>query len=368
MSNFQISSLRNSSVWGLYRLRDKVEMDPDYQREGDIWNREKKQLLIDTIVNLFDVPKIYLHKFPEPIEKEGKFLEYAVIDGKQRLKSIWGFIDGDFDLSKDFTFIRDESAGNKIDAAGLSYQELGRNYPDVKTDFDSYALDVVCIETDDPELIEELFSRLNEAVPLSAAEKRNATPGPLSSAVRNLVEHPFFAQCLPFSNKRYRHYDLAAKMLYVAARDGIVDTKKTKLDQFFAEGRKLEDRPVNEFYVNVTHVINIMRSVFDDRDIMLKQLGMVMLYFYLFRRARRDGLVNLVTRDALSLFDEKRKRNREIAQEDISAAEYALLEFDRHSQSLNDAYAMKIRLSILDDTMFGGALQFAEIGEPVIGE
>jgi hypothetical protein len=57
-------------------------MNPVYQREGDIWDREKRQLLIDTILNQFDVPKIYLHKFLQPIERDGRTLEYAVIDGK----------------------------------------------------------------------------------------------------------------------------------------------------------------------------------------------------------------------------------------------------------------------------------------------
>jgi hypothetical protein len=78
MTGFQLSDLRNSSVWGLYRLKDRVEMNPVYQREGDIWDLDKRQLLIDTIINQFDVPKIYLHKFPQPFERDGKSYEYAV--------------------------------------------------------------------------------------------------------------------------------------------------------------------------------------------------------------------------------------------------------------------------------------------------
>lgn len=246
MNDFQLSSLRNASVWGLYRLKDRVEMNPLYQREGDIWSLDKRQLLIDIIVNQFDVPKIYLHKFPQAMERDGKTYEYAVIDGKQRLTAIWAFIDGGFALASDFAYLKSEGNGITVTAGGLTYADLARKYPDVKTDFDSYALDVVCIETDDPELIEDLFSRLNEAVPLSAPEKRNALPGPLPSAVRTLSRHEFFTVKLPFSNRRYRHYDLAAKMLLIEHRNDISDTKKAYLDDFFYSASKLQQSRIDE--------------------------------------------------------------------------------------------------------------------------
>jgi hypothetical protein len=136
--------------------------------------------------------------------------------------------------------LRTEDGGVDVAAGGLTYADLARKYPDIKTDFDSYALDVVCIETEDLELIEELFSRLNEAVPLSAPEKRNALPGPLPPAVRRLAGHPFFTTNLPYSNRCYRHFDLAAKMLLIeSTRDvvdtNVVDTKRSISTNFSAE-------------------------------------------------------------------------------------------------------------------------------------
>lgn len=133
MSTFQLSSLRNASVWGLYRLKDRIEMNPVYQREGDIWNSDKRQLLIDTIVNQFDVPKIYLHKFSQPVEQDGNTYEFAVIDGKQRLTTIWAFIDGKFPLASDFSYLRSEANNASIDASGLTYADLARKYPYIKT-------------------------------------------------------------------------------------------------------------------------------------------------------------------------------------------------------------------------------------------
>jgi hypothetical protein len=37
-----------------------------------------------------------------------------------------------------------------------------------------------------------MFSRLNEAVPLNAAEKRSAIGGPMALAIREISEHSFF--------------------------------------------------------------------------------------------------------------------------------------------------------------------------------
>ena len=64
-----------------------------------------------------------------------------------------------------------------------------------------------------------MFSRLNEAVPLAAAEKRNAFGGPLTVIFRQLAEHRFFKEKAKISASRYRHHDLVAKLLYLQEMD-----------------------------------------------------------------------------------------------------------------------------------------------------
>lgn len=355
MNGFQLSSLRNSSVWGLYRIKGRIDMEPFYQREGDIWNLDKQQLLIDTIINQFDVPKIYLHKYVQPIEGDNKIHEYAVIDGKQRLTAIWRFIDGIFPLSKDFEYIRSDDS-EPIAAANLTYADLARKYPNLKTDFDSYALDVVCIETEEIELIEELFSRLNEAVPLSAPEKRNALPGPLSGAVRKIAQHPFFKTKLPFTNRRYRHYDLAAKMLFVTNYDRIMDTKKAYLDRFFEKERNQEQAIVDKHVIEITKILDAMCDIFVDQDPLLRQIGMILLYFHVFRNTFKYDILDIINREILTIFEERRRHNRTIAEKDIAEADYDLLEFDRYAQSPNDAIAMRFRMNVIDKKIFDGKL------------
>ena len=95
----------------------------------------------------------------------------------------------------------------------MKYTELGRKFPILKIKFDSYDLAIVSVYTEDIELIEDMFSRLNEAVPLSAAEKRNALGGKMPVAIRSLGREDFLKRRLPFKNTRYRHFDLACKFL-----------------------------------------------------------------------------------------------------------------------------------------------------------
>lgn len=346
--SFSLGAMLNSSVWNVFRLRERIDMDPVYQREGDVWTLEKKQLLIDTIINGFDVPKIYMHKFTSQTTPESPSLEYAVIDGKQRLSAIWGFIQGKFPLSADFSYVKQEG----IEARGFTYADLSREFPDIKADFDSYHLSVVTIETDDIELIEDMFSRLNEAMPLNAAEKRNARPGPLPEAVRELCAQPLFTGKIPFTNKRYRHLDLSAKMLFLASKDGVADTKKAYIDKFFELHRTASKDDISAYMEKASMVVNAMAKLFVDKDTLLRSVGMIMLYFLLFERAIERGQIDMITRPALEGFEQLRKDNREKAEADIASAHYNLLEFDRYTQSPNDAIAMRFRLAVIDSVLF----------------
>ena len=70
------------ATWPLFTLskkRKKIDTNPDYQRPA-VWTRAQKQLLIDSILRDYDVPKIYLH------EKGND--NYDVIDGQQRIRTI----------------------------------------------------------------------------------------------------------------------------------------------------------------------------------------------------------------------------------------------------------------------------------------
>lgn len=341
MNNFDISELRESSVLYLYSIKSEIKLNPDYQRVGEIWTTDKRQLLIDSLFNGFDIPKIYLHELDRTKAKTDQ--HYAVIDGRQRLETIWGFIDGKFALSEGFEYLKNP----KIKMTGLTYREVANTYPLIKAKFDALSLSVFVVRTDDIDLIEEMFSRLNEAVPLNAAEKRNAFGGPLPKIIRNLASHELFADRVAIPNKRYQHRDIAAKLLYLIHFDEILDTKKIYLDEFVKKNKTSKESVFTKSIRRANKTMDVMFDVFSEKDKLLRSPGMLVLYFLLFKEAIDTGETKKITRSALQRFEQARIHNREVAEENITGAKYELLEFDRLVQTPNDAFAMRERLKIL---------------------
>ena len=344
------------SLLMIYSDRKLIKLDPEYQRVGGVWTREKKQLLIDSLINGFDIPKLYLQEFTPPKNIDGHAYKFAIIDGKQRLQAIWDFIDGKFPLADDFKYLRD----SKVQAGGLKYDALSAEYPYIKSQFDAYSLHIVMIKTDDTELIEELFSRLNEAVPLNAPEKRRALGGPLPPKIDGIAEHQFFKNCLPFPDNRYRHKDLAAKFLYIEHKDCITNTKKSDLDKFVtdfklhqATDHEESIQKLSKICTQVQTILDMAKSLFSEQDRMLRRIAMVTVYYHLWRGIS-NNLITLGSdqdlRTMLVQFESDRDNNRKLAEEkgeSASEVNTELLEFDKHSQTPNDAYAIRIRLEIL---------------------
>jgi len=341
--NFRIGRPENSSVYSLYLDRDEIWLDPPYQRLGGIWSVEKKQLLIDSLLNDFDIPKLYFHDFYPAESHQGREFRYAIIDGKQRLNAIWSFIDGEFALGDDVVLLNQPD----IDVKGLTYAELGEQHPRLKAAFDARNLPVVTVMTQDTELIEEMFSRLNEAVPLNAAEKRNAFGGPIPDMIRKISDHKFLTDAVPFSNSRYRHFDLICKFLLLQDEVAVTDLKKEYLDGFVKGFRNRKTSEAQALRNEVENTFETMRGVFLSSDDLLSRIAMFILFYLLYAELTPVSWSSQVPRKLLVEFEATRQKNRKIAADDVAKASYELLEFDRLSQSPNDKVALEYRLDVL---------------------
>ncbi|MFD4122127.1 DUF262 domain-containing protein [Alcaligenes faecalis] len=344
MSYIETFPMQHSTIIRLYSERDVIDIDPDYQRAGGVWTLEKKQLLIDSILNSYDIPKIYLHALTREQRKSSKF-SYAVIDGKQRLETIWQFMDGLFTLSSDFEYQADSS----ISLNSLGYSDLAASFPKLKIYFDSFVLPIICVETDDIELIEDMFSRLNEAVPLNAAEKRNAIGGDLVAAIRDIAAHPLFQSKVSFSNRRFQHREVAARLLLIeqnmATQGKISDTKKVYLDALARNYKRGKNREVQNLKAEVIHTLENMDNLFASGDELLRAQGNMALYYLLFKSAENSK--KSLTRDKLLKFRDAVKQNRLQAEKEYESADFDMLEYDRLSQQgTNDASNLRERLRI----------------------
>ncbi|MFC6656504.1 DUF262 domain-containing protein [Roseibium salinum] len=333
----------------LYAERDEIKLDPEYQRSGGVWTLNKRRLLIDSILNDYDIPKLYFHDLGEGEVSEGG-KRYSVIDGRQRLETIWSFMDGEFTLSEDFEYQRD----NDVAMGGFTYEDIAKKYPKIRIKFDSFVLPVVLVSVteDDIDLIEDMFSRLNEAVPLNAAEKRNAIGGDLVAAINEVSRHCYFTDCVKFNDARYKHREVAARLLLLEEsledRGSLIDTKREYLDGLARRLRTGNEQKVQFLKENVVSTLDVMTSVFARKDDLLLAQGIQTVYYLLFRSAKRFGELGRVDRPGLVAFRKSLAENREIAASDYEKASFDLLEFDRlNQQGTNDASSIKERYSII---------------------
>ncbi len=340
MSKFVISQMQDASVLAMHDIKKTIQIDPVYQRVGGVWSLKKQQLFLDSLLNRYDIPKFYLHNLTT--QKGSKF-DYAIIDGRQRLEAIWGFMEGNFALGRDFEYFDDPA----VKAAGMTYKEIANEYPRLLTRLHSRTLSVVLITADELDFIEDMFSRLNEAVPLNAAEKRNALGGPIPLVLRELVQHKFFRQTISISDSRYRHHDVAVKLLYLEDSEEIVDTKRASLDLFVkgnAEKTPLEIDPIRK---RTQKILDALSSVFTDKDQLLTSSGMVVVYYVLFSKAVKEGKAARIKRKSLVDFEELRQENRELFAKEDKRVNLKLIEFDELAQSSNDGAAIRQRYEML---------------------
>lgn len=337
MSSILANEYRNATIMKIFYERDIIDFQPEYQRLGNIWAIPKKQLLIDSIINEYDIPKIYFHeKYPVI---DGK--KYAVIDGRQRLESIFDFIQGKFNLSENIQYFRDSNTHLE----NLSYEELGKKYPHIKVNFDSFVLPIIIIQTEDLELIEDMFSRLNDGVLLNAAEKRNAFGGDVILKVKDLVKDNFFTKKLKISNKRFQHFEIATRFLLIEDRlskEIAIDTSKGILDKFVKDNK---NHDLLSFYTNSLNVLAEMNQIFLDNDSLLKRQGDMVIYYLLFKVAIQNNQVNLIRKDKIEDFQNE-VATKSGLDEDDSNQDYVTYYY-YSQQGTNGFSNIKTRLKIM---------------------
>ena len=123
----------------------KLDLEPSYQRKS-VWNRSDREFYLDTIINNFPCPPIFLHKDMDP---DGK-VTYRVIDGKQRLSTI-------------IDFSKDKVAFGKNPEQATSYDDkrFSELLEDQKRTFWNYMLPVEMVNADSVDIIRSIFDRLN---------------------------------------------------------------------------------------------------------------------------------------------------------------------------------------------------------------
>jgi len=317
-------------------------MNPPYQRKGRLWSPSDKAYLVDSIINGFDVPKLYLADFQlgeSPLN--ARKLPYAIIDGKQRLEAIFDFFDGTLVLNDDFIWRPDRS----LKLGRRSLKDLRANYGAVAEAFESETVDIMSVVTDNEDDINELFVRLNRSKPLTGAEIRNAMVGPVPDVIRNVAKHPFFVENIRFSVSRAGDYNAAAKLVLFEYEKRPMSTKKSDLDAF-AKSNEIDKNRLELAARHTVDTLDNMQDVFLPNDELLSSAGPVPVYYWLVRETPLED--QPILREFLLYFEKARKQNLEGQIKGEVAEEYqSFSRYDTLNRSINDMGSHSGRFDIL---------------------
>ena len=153
----------NTATYSISELVEQFDrhdliVNRDYQRGTGIWPDGPSSYFIDTILEGFPFPKMYVYEYLTRPEHRTK---KELVDGQQRLNTIRRFLADDLTLAQDSKF------------AGQKFSDLDE---DDRIAFLSYPVAVDVIRNARPPEILQMFRRMNAfTLPLNEAERRHSS-------------------------------------------------------------------------------------------------------------------------------------------------------------------------------------------------
>lgn len=253
---------RNSTKLTISEFYDNFESKKynftvEYQRKSNVWNDDKKSFLIDSIMKNYPMPPIFMR--PNIDTQTGK-TKYDIVDGKQRLEAIIGFIQGDVPLTS--YFFEDEIF---INGAGDVEKDIsGKLFSEIKSDskfsefvkqFWTYSINIDYLYEDDINLISNIFDRLNRnGEPLTRQELRNAKYNSsfLLQTIKKLAQNQYWKERFNrLKIERMEDEEFISELFFLTAENKFFDSKPDTLDDLYeAYSQKSEkeiDQVVDEF-------------------------------------------------------------------------------------------------------------------------
>ena len=208
----------------------KLIVDDTYQRRS-VWSEKDKVRLIETILLQLVIPELFFWK--ADTDPETGISTTHIVDGQQRIKAIYSFINNEFKLKPQY--LLDE--GSKEKYANKYFKDLDT---ETRKTFWNYQLMIIEIDSaatrDD---IITMFNRLNLTdYNLNDQEKRNSVSGEFAALAREISDNPLWDEKRLFTGpdvKRMKDVEFCASIILLY-RKGIIDqTDQSALNQAYEE-------------------------------------------------------------------------------------------------------------------------------------
>ena len=269
-----IKTTLNWTVKNLKSMRDgknTLQMCHPIQRQSGQWEGDKlkKSLLIHSILANYPVPPIYCLK--EPIND--KDYSYSILDGKQRLNTVFDFLDGKYPLDE-------ETPSVVID--DVTYDLGGKYFTDLDMECQQellrFKFTIYGFEDASDDLIEEIFFRLNNSTPLTKPQKAMPLCGVQNAKfIKSLLADKFFSEICQFSALQRRKSDdmctlLQAMMLLDSRYEGY-EYSSISADEIMRYAASIKNNYSEEQKELLFDIIDYLEKVFPEQEKLLKKIN-----------------------------------------------------------------------------------------------
>ena len=269
-----IRTTLNWTVKNLKNMNDgkhTLDFSHPIQRQSGQWDGDKlkKSLLVHSILAGYPVPPIYCLKEA----MDGKEYSYSILDGKQRLTTIFDYIDGRYPLDA-------ETPPAVID--GTAYELGGKYFTDLDMECQQEILRfkfvIYGFEDADDDLIEEIFFRLNNSTPLSKPQKSMALTGVKNASfIKSILSDRFFAEICQFSAlQRRKSADLCTllqAMMLLDSRYYGYQYPSISEDACMQYAAAIKNSYTEEQKERLFDILDYLEKVFPEKDRMLKKVN-----------------------------------------------------------------------------------------------
>lgn len=233
--------------------RGLLDIDPPYQRRS-VWNQAYRDYFIDTLLMKYPAPAIFLY---EEIEDNG-IIQYHVVDGKQRLDTIFQFVKGNFPVSDDTV---------RVELRGKYFDEVPS---DVKKEFWGYTFSVEYLSTTEESVVSNIFDRINRNVAkLTPQELRHARySGYFISSSEDQADDlfeqldPSFPRIAHPSKKQMKDVEMVSQLLLLI-EEGPKGYSIDELNEAF-NNRDTEWDEQKRVIATFNKVVSLLRSILQE--------------------------------------------------------------------------------------------------------
>jgi hypothetical protein len=248
MSKFLTTTNKNIIWFKKTNDNGDLQMKPPFQR-NPVWTWPQKSYLIDSILNGYPVPEIYMQEFVDENGNE----QHIIIDGQQRTRACLDFIEGKFSIKEE----------ESPTWGGMRFDDLSG---DDKKKIFGYTLIVRILPDMSDDDIRGIFQRLNKnVVALNSQELRQATYwGPFIQTMQEISNYKYWNTTgifSPLNVRRMMDIEYISE-LAIAVLHGLQNKKET-LDKYYQEyEEEFESR--DDLISTFQHVIYEFEQLYPD--------------------------------------------------------------------------------------------------------